>query len=248
MAAVPKLSENDTIKFVGLYKGCEVLWNIRHEHYKNRDKRNSAFEYIQREMNMQGLRVDFIKKKKRKIKLKKVLSLEHHLMKFIHHGLFGIKEAAIFLDFCTGRKSSSNIVSSVTIESRTKDTNNLNVTHGEDSSTQSFMQPQSNNVTGSTSANKRRKSNDTVPQHIAIAMEKLEQLKNSSMEKDEFDYFAMNIARQLRSLSLERALKCQLEFQNILMKERLEYEKQKSESFYSSHSSYSVSAVSSPLT
>ncbi|KAL1516125.1 hypothetical protein ABEB36_000046 [Hypothenemus hampei] len=220
MATVPKLSETDTIKFVGLYKDCEVLWNIRHEHYKNRDKRNSAFEYIQREMNMQGLGVDFIKKIKsirdtynlEKNKIKKSTKSGASPDEIYSPRLIWFKEAATFVDFCTGRESLSNIVSSATIETRTKDTskdtNNLNVTYGEDSSTQSFMQPRSNNVTGSTSANKRRKSNDTVPHHIAIAMEKLEQLKNSSMEKDEFDYFAMNIARQLRSLSLERALKC----------------------------------------
>ncbi|CAH1979567.1 unnamed protein product [Acanthoscelides obtectus] len=55
MAPMHKWSENETLKFVSLYKECEILWNVHDANYKNREKRNKAFEYIQQEMNMKKL-------------------------------------------------------------------------------------------------------------------------------------------------------------------------------------------------
>lgn len=48
-----------------------------------------------------------------------------------------------------------------------------------------------------------------VPDHISVAIEKLEELRKGPQEKDECDYFGMKIAHQLRSLSLDCALNCQ---------------------------------------
>lgn len=68
MAATNRWTENDTVNFVRLYKECEVLWNIQDVNYKNRDKRNNVFDYIQSEMKINNLTVEMIKKKIKSIR------------------------------------------------------------------------------------------------------------------------------------------------------------------------------------
>lgn len=113
-------TENDTLKFVSLYKECEVLWNFQDKNYKNRDKRNSALEYIRREMHINDLTVDIIKKKIKSIrdtynleksKIKKYNTKSGTSPDELYKTRLGwFNEASTFLDHCSGRESSNNMV------------------------------------------------------------------------------------------------------------------------------------------
>lgn len=92
-----------------------------------------------------------------------------------------------------------------------------------------------------------KRKNTAMPNHISTAIEKLEDLKKTSDQKDEFDYFGLNIAHQLRTLSLERALKCQSQIQDLLMHERVDYEREKNSSSRFSNSSLSYISSISPV-
>ncbi|KAL1489760.1 hypothetical protein ABEB36_013695 [Hypothenemus hampei] len=50
-----KLSEEETLKFVQLYREQECLWNIRCDSYKNKHIRTSALQQIQEGMAIEGL-------------------------------------------------------------------------------------------------------------------------------------------------------------------------------------------------
>ncbi|XP_071033040.1 uncharacterized protein, partial [Parasteatoda tepidariorum] len=47
-----KFDDQKTLEFVQFYEKEEVLWNVRHEEYKNKDARDSAFLRIAKAMNM----------------------------------------------------------------------------------------------------------------------------------------------------------------------------------------------------
>ncbi|CAH1962562.1 unnamed protein product [Acanthoscelides obtectus] len=119
MAPMHKWSENETLKFVSLYKECEILWNVHDTNYKNREKRNKAFEYIQQEMNMKNLTLDMIKKKIKAIRDTYHLE-KNKITKYKKSGalpddlstprLVWFNEAATFLEYCAGRECSSSLV------------------------------------------------------------------------------------------------------------------------------------------
>lgn len=97
----------------------------------------------------------------------------------------------------------------------------------------------------------KRKKHTVVPDHISVAMENLDELKKGLKDKNEFDYFGINIAHQFRALPLKHALNYQTMIQHILMRQRIDYVREKSLSSRSSHTSAPllspVSSLQSPL-
>lgn len=63
-----KLSEEETLKFVQLYREHECLWNIRCNGYKNKQMRTSALEKIQEGMAIEGFAIAEVKAKIRSIR------------------------------------------------------------------------------------------------------------------------------------------------------------------------------------
>lgn len=56
-------SEDTTVKFVGLYKDCECLWNSNNANYRNKNQREAAFSKIANEMGIDGFGVQEAKQK-----------------------------------------------------------------------------------------------------------------------------------------------------------------------------------------
>ncbi|CAH2098176.1 unnamed protein product [Euphydryas editha] len=58
-----KLTEEETLRLVQLYRQHECLWDIRSEAYKNKQMRMSALKQICEAMDIKGLNIDEIKTK-----------------------------------------------------------------------------------------------------------------------------------------------------------------------------------------
>lgn len=52
-----KWSENDTVKFVELYREYECLWDVTKQSYRNNQMRVGALERIVKEMNIDGFTI-----------------------------------------------------------------------------------------------------------------------------------------------------------------------------------------------
>lgn len=58
-----KLTENQTLQFVSLYREHVCLWDITSEFYKNKDMRQSALQKICEDMQIEGFTVEDVKNK-----------------------------------------------------------------------------------------------------------------------------------------------------------------------------------------
>ncbi|CAH1979568.1 unnamed protein product [Acanthoscelides obtectus] len=116
--------------------------------------------------------------------------------------LVWFNEAATFLEYCTGREPSSSLDKSqmTSVES----SEDIDGDELEGISSKTFVPAKSSSEGRSIPSVQRKKQKDV---NILSAMEKLEDLKKGVREKDEFDYFGMNIAHQLRNLSIQRTVK-----------------------------------------
>ncbi|XP_014272948.1 uncharacterized protein [Halyomorpha halys] len=56
-------SEDTTVKFVGLYKDCECLWDCNNANYRNKNLREAAYTKIVNEMGLDGFGVQEAKQK-----------------------------------------------------------------------------------------------------------------------------------------------------------------------------------------
>jgi hypothetical protein len=52
--SAPRWNVNEIIQFLELYETYELLWNIRHQDYTNKNKRELSFEKLVLELSEQG--------------------------------------------------------------------------------------------------------------------------------------------------------------------------------------------------
>jgi hypothetical protein len=65
---IMKWTEDDTYKFVGLYRDCECLWNTSSANYKNKDMRQRAIDAIIQAMGREEFGVAEVKQEIKKIR------------------------------------------------------------------------------------------------------------------------------------------------------------------------------------
>ncbi|CAK1597517.1 unnamed protein product [Parnassius mnemosyne] len=58
-----KWAESETLKLVELYGEFPCIWDISHRDYKDKNKRNAAYEYIIRAMSKENFGVSELKQK-----------------------------------------------------------------------------------------------------------------------------------------------------------------------------------------
>jgi hypothetical protein len=64
--SAPRWNVNEIIKFLELYETYEMLWNIRHQDYTNKNMREASFEKLVLELREQGSEntdVELVRKK-----------------------------------------------------------------------------------------------------------------------------------------------------------------------------------------
>jgi hypothetical protein len=69
--SAPRWNVNEIIKFLELYETYELLWNIRHQDYTNKNKRDLSFEKLVlqlREHGFENIDVELVRKKLKTIK------------------------------------------------------------------------------------------------------------------------------------------------------------------------------------
>lgn len=71
-----KFNEEDTLKFVQLYREHECLWDKRCDAYKNKEMRTSALEQLRLGMNIDGLTINEVKSKMKSIRNTYYLELD----------------------------------------------------------------------------------------------------------------------------------------------------------------------------
>lgn len=71
-----KFNEEDTLKFVQLYREHECLWDKRCDAYKNKEMRASALEQLRVGMNIEELTLDEVKSKIKSIRNTYYLELD----------------------------------------------------------------------------------------------------------------------------------------------------------------------------
>lgn len=113
-----RMSSDEIVHLLGLYREHELLWNYSHELYKNKQKRLAALETIRAAMDLES--VDEVK---RRIKVvRDTYNIEKNKMSsskksgagtadVYHTRLSWYKTAHEFLSVCEARESYSNIVS-----------------------------------------------------------------------------------------------------------------------------------------
>jgi hypothetical protein len=69
--SVPKWNSNEIAKFLEIYETYEILWNIRLYDYSNKNKRESAFQKLMKELRddgFQDITLEILRKKIKTIK------------------------------------------------------------------------------------------------------------------------------------------------------------------------------------
>nr|XP_029732001.1 uncharacterized protein LOC115268113 [Aedes albopictus] len=283
-----RMSSDEIVHLLGLYREHELLWNYSHELYKNKQKRLAALETIRAAMDLES--VDEVK---RRIKVvRDTYNIEKKQMSsskksgagtadVYHTRLSWYKTAHEFLSVCEARESYSNIPEKSTCKQSKKSVEDLliepevrdyqlyqsisssesgddpadllkryeeeyNKEYGseEHSPVQTAGQKRkspvaSSSFTRSLATPKKRKrrsalssvkpkatSDENVPPHITSALNKLDNIRASVSPpiQDEFQYFGLNLAAQLRDMPKLRALVLQDKLQRMVALERIEYE------------------------
>nr|CAI5836809.1 unnamed protein product [Callosobruchus analis] len=202
-----KLSTEQILKFISLYRECECLWNIHHAWYKNREGRDVAYRHIVKEMDIPGFGVSEVAQKIKNIRttykqeLNKVRKSEDSPYVDVH------KPKLVWFDAmdCFLREtvdSFGTVNGEVKTPSAHPNYKRFEARVEEDSP---FGQQH-------------------VESHSTSTARECEYLRPNETE---FDIWTKSIAVQLNEMDTERALKLQLQIQSLVTKERLLYERQK---------------------
>ncbi|XP_013181313.1 PREDICTED: uncharacterized protein LOC106127679 isoform X1 [Papilio xuthus] len=212
-----KLTEDQTLQFIMLYKENSCLWDISSEDYKDRAMRQSALERICEGMQLQSLTVDDVKSKIKSIrstyyleldKIKK--SLDSNASHVYEPKMKWFPEFHSFIkDVVVKRKPLEYFIDNSVFEhlEQSEDT-----THGD------------SNVVASPAEPRRKRSRISKLSTIVSNVEEMQYdvpKTKIKTEEDEFDVFGKHVAKQLRELSLKQAILGQDEIQRVITKCRL---------------------------
>ncbi|KXJ78362.1 hypothetical protein RP20_CCG004814 [Aedes albopictus] len=247
-----RMSSDEIVHLLGLYREHELLWNYSHELYKNKQKRLAALETIRAAMDLES--VDEVK---RRIKVvRDTYNIEKNKMSsskksgagtadVYHTRLSWYKTAHEFLSVCEARESYSNIPEKSTCKQSKKSVEDLLIEpevrdyqlYQSISSSESGDDPADLLKRLATPKKRKRRSalssvkpkatsDENVPPHITSALNKLDNIRASVSPpiQDEFQYFGLNLAAQLRDMPKLRALVLQDKLQRMVALERIEYE------------------------
>jgi hypothetical protein len=68
---MPKSNGNEIAKFLEIYETYEILWNVRLYDYSNKNKRESAFQKLMKELKDDGFQdvtIEILRKKIKQLK------------------------------------------------------------------------------------------------------------------------------------------------------------------------------------
>lgn len=93
---------------------------------------------------------------------------------------------------------------------------------------------------------KRLQNQCAPPSYIEEAINKLDSVQKNVSLETEFDIWCQSLVKQLNNMETLRALKLQMQIQNFLSNERIEYEMQRNHDFSGNHCKASTSAYQQP--
>lgn len=260
------MNTKQTIQFVELYRDAECLWKINSEVYKDRDARDRALKKICDEMSIDGFGIREVAQK-----IKNIRSAYYQELKKINNSK---KSGSSSIDIYQPKvpwftivhsflkqnpemnETVSNLCSSpVQCDNTSKQledkdscvlNNQVEVNlSNEKESGETFKLPSKSNQTAQ--SKKRRLQNQCAPpSYIGEAINKLDSIQNNLSLETEFDIWCQSLAKQLNNMETLRALKLQMQIQNFVSNERIEYEMQRNHDLSGNQCKASTSAYQQP--
>nr|CAH7728855.1 unnamed protein product [Callosobruchus chinensis] len=232
-----KLSTEQILKFISLYRECECLWNIHHAWYKNREGRDVAYRHIVKEMDIPGFGVSEVAQKIKNIRttykqeLNKVRKSEDSPYVDVH------KPKLVWFDAmdCFLRET---VDSFGTVNGKLEEhfTKSMNAFNGRLKQAMNADKPEEVKTPSAHPNYKRFEPRfeeespfgpQLVESHTPSTTRDTRECEYVRPNDTEFDIWAKSIAVQLNEMDTERALKLQLQIQSLVTKDRLLYERNK---------------------
>ncbi|XP_059049666.1 uncharacterized protein LOC131844731 [Achroia grisella] len=228
-------SELDTTKLVELYKSNSLLWDARHKFYRSTSERNRAYEKILEVLQNPNISVSDIK-----IKIKNMRSTYHtehrkmHNFKIEGHDYIPSQSTKIWFTKLKEimEQVQKNEEEGVEIGSDSDDNQEtvidcIDENEADDgdayvvSIRQEYLDELENRNQKAMADNSEEFSQPQKKFASTRTYSKPVQECNRGMKFDEFQLFANNMAEQLRTLPLAKALELQVELQTLIAKERI---------------------------
>ncbi|XP_076674210.1 uncharacterized protein LOC143372146 [Andrena cerasifolii] len=207
-----KLNEDQTFKFVTLYREHQCLWDITSENYKKKSMRVAAMKNICEYMEIEGFGVEDVKHKIKSIRSTYYLELD--------------KIEKSTRPSASGKVYQSKIKWFTELDSFIKNVVVKRKTHNNGCTKSELL----NNATAASAICSEIES--PIPKPKKKKLSQLSSVVSSVKlpqddtickveEEDEFDVFGKHVAKQLRKLSTEQGIVAQDEIQSVIRKCRL---------------------------
>ncbi|XP_013195270.2 uncharacterized protein LOC106138615 [Amyelois transitella] len=212
-----KLSEDQTLQFVKLYKRHECLYDTSHPHYKFRHAREAAMREMIQEFGIPGIRVDDVKKKIKSLRSTYFLEMEK-IQKYKNMGTNYKSKLKWYNEMSTVLEKHSRRSTGVH-----EDTSALEYDIEIDPSTSEDMTDMDPlNTLKDTQIKEERAEQIRIPKktNVATLLRDLKkELRNSNDVRNmnnEFDIYGRYVAASLKKLSCQQAIYAQNQINNIL--------------------------------
>lgn len=207
-----KLNEDQTLKFVTLYREHECLWDTACENYRNQYMRGCALKKLCEDIEIEGFTVEDAKHKIKSIRSTYFLELNKIEMSIICRGSDNVYKPK--MKWFTKMDS---FLKKVMVKRKAQFQDIVN---------RIKVEPEDNTTAAQTSICSEMESPKPEPKisQLPPGVTSAESLQNNicKVEEDEFDAFGKHVAQQLRKLSTEQGILAQEEIQRVITQCRLD--------------------------